>query len=182
MRYFKNNFLKRPKPITWKKVFRFWRENEANQPSWIKTYQEKGFDSWDNWRNTHAERLKCKELKWDFYEIINPLKNIPHFYGGSFRTWIKYYYNGKETCQFSELANLEKIKSNERINSLINNFPKETIIIGLALKNKIIIIEGMHRCCAVALISRSKKKFQGEIKIALAEYPEKNIPTIGKAN
>ena len=182
MNYPKNNFLKHLEIITWGKVFGFWRTNEASQPDWIRTYQEKGFNSWDDWRNTHAEQLKCKELEWHLYELTDSLKNVPSFYGGPFRTWIKYYYDRKETCRFSELANLEKIKSNKRVNSLVNNFPKETIIIGLALKNKIIIIEGMHRCCAIALINKNKKEFQSKIKIALAEYPEKNIPLIGKAN
>ena len=182
MNYSKNNFLKHSENITWEKVFGFWRKNEADHPDWIRTYQEKGFNSWDDWRNSHAERLKCKGLEWHLYELVDPLKNIPSFYGGPFKTWVKLYYNRKETCRFSELANLEKIKTNKKVASLVNNFPKETIMIGLVLKNKITIIEGMHRCCAVALIGKNKQKFQSEIKIALAEYPEKDISIIGKVD
>ena len=66
------------------------------------------------------------------------------------------------------------------INSLANNFPEKTVIIGLVVGKKVTIIEGMHRSCAIALLAKRKKKVKSVISIALAKYPENDLPVVGK--
>ena len=180
MTQIKKPFLKYLKPLDWKEVFDFWRENEAHHPNWIKVYKERGFDSWDAWRQKYIEPFKCDKGEWHFYELINPKKNILSFYGGPFETWKKLYYKEKETLRFSELAELPEIQKNKDINSLADNFPEKTIVIGLVAGKKIIIIEGMHRSCAIALLAKRKKKLKSVVLIALAKYHEEDLPAVGK--
>ena len=180
----KKSFLKYLRPLEWKEVFGFWRKNEASQPNWIKCYQERGFESWDAWREKYIKPFNCDKIEWHFYEVLNPQKSIPSFYGGPFDTWKKLYYEvvNKHACslQFSELAKLSEIQKNEHVNSLVSNFPARTIIIGLEVKNKIVIIEGMHRSCAIALFAKEKKKLKSVVLIALAKYPGDKLPVVGK--
>jgi len=176
----KKPFLKYLRPLEWREVFDFWRKNEASQPNWIEAYRERGFDSWDAWRQEYIKPFKCDQAEWHFYELIDPEKNIPSFYGGPFKTWKKLYYKEKETLKFSEIAELSKIQENEHMNSLINNFPEKTIIIGLEVGKKIVIIEGMHRSCAIALLAKRKRKLKSVVLIALAKYSRENLPVVGK--
>jgi len=176
----KKSFLKYQKPLSWKEVFDFWRKNEASQPNWIKVCRERGFDSWDAWREEYIKPFKCDQAEWHFYEVVNPEKNIPSFYGGPFKTWKKLYYKEKETLKFSEIAELSEIQKNKHVNSLADNFPEKTVIIGLEVGNKIVIIEGMHRSCAIALLAKKKKKVRSVVLIALAKYSGENLPLVGK--
>ena len=86
----------------------------------------------------------------------------------------------KKIRKFSEIIEFAEIQKNKDINSIVNNFPKETVIIGLAVKGGIVIIEGMHRCCAIALMSKNQKEIESSVFIALAEHPKNNLPVIGR--
>ncbi len=173
MGYIKKNKLRFIRAVSWKEVFGFWRENEAGQPDWINHYKEKGFKSWDEWRKICADKFRCDELNWNLYEITNAKKRILHFYGGPFSGWTKYYYKGRNTRKFSTLLKYGEIKNNAKIGRIADSFPKKTVIIGLLVDGKIVIIEGMHRCCALALMNKSKKKIDGSVVMALAEYSHK---------
>ena len=180
MNCIKRNFLEYVKPLSWEETFGFWRENEASRPNWIKAYKNRGFSSWDDWRQTYTKQLGCEKLQWHLYKLISPVKHVPSFYGGPYRTWVERFYGGKKVCKFSEIIKLAEIQKNKDINSIANNFPKETVIIGLEVKEKIVIIEGMHRCCAIALMSKNKKEIKSNIVIALAECPKNDLPVIGR--
>ena len=180
MNYLKRNFLEYIKPLSWKETFGFWRENEASRTNWIKAYKNRGFNSWDDWRQTYAKQLGCEKLRWNLYKLVDPAEHIPSFYGGPYRTWVERFYGGKRICKFSEIIKLAEIQDHKEVNSIANNFPKETVIIGLVVKKEIVIIEGMHRCCAIALMSKNKKEIKSNVFIALAEHPKNNLPVIGR--
>ena len=180
MSQIKKPFLKYLRPLDWEEVFGFWRGNEAHRPNWIEVYKERGFDSWDAWRQKYIKPFKCDEAEWHFYKLIDPEKNIPSFYGGPFETWKKLYYKEKKTLKFSEIVKLSGIQKNEDVNSLADNFPEKTVIIGLVVGKKIVIIEGMHRSCAIALLAERKKKLKSVVLIALAKYSGDNLPVVGK--
>lgn len=176
----KKNFLEYIKPLSWEETFGFWRDNEASSPNWIKVYKSRGFKSWDDWRKTYVKQLGCEKLQWHLYKLIDPAKHTPSFYGGPYRTWVERFYGGKRIRKFSEIIELTEIQDHKGINSIANNFPEETVIIGLEVKGEIVTIEGMHRCCAIALMSKNKKEIKSNIVIALAEYPKNNLPVIGR--
>ena len=145
-----------------------------------KVYKSRGFGSWDDWRQTYAKQLGCEKLQWHLCKLIDPAKHVPYFHGGPYRNWVKYFYGGKRICKFSEIIKFSKIQKHEGVNSIINDFPKETVIIGLVVKGEIVIIEGMHRCCAIALMNKDQKEIESNVFIALAEYPKNDLPVIGK--
>ncbi|EKD46302.1 MAG: hypothetical protein ACD_68C00043G0007 [uncultured bacterium] len=172
--------LKLIKSLSWQEVFNFWRENEANEEHWKKHYQERGFSTWDEWRQTNVGPFKCAEKEWGLYEIEKPLEKIPTFFGGPFQGWMKNSYGGKNEKLFVELVELPDIQSHAGVLSISNNFPIDKTITGMIIQeNKIVIIEGMHRCCAIALMARNKTPFSGTLKIALAKS-DTELPRVGE--
>jgi len=166
------------KSITWLEIFGAWREGEANQESWKKHWEERGFDSWDEWREAYAAPLEPKNLAWSLYKINDPIKDLPNFYGTPTRGWIDKAYGGKKTMLLKDLVKLLIISENEKVAAIKNNFPKETMLTGLIYKNNIILIEGQHRACALASWD-SQTPLNSEVAIALAEWNKSEIPIIG---
>ena len=68
---------------------------------------------------------------------------------------------------FYRLTQHENLENYKPLVKLIENFPEETTVIGIELDGNLYIIEGMHRCAAVALASWQLKKLKTNIKIAV---------------
>jgi hypothetical protein len=164
--------------ITWEEVVSSWRNDEAQQQRWIDHYRSRGFDSWDEWRGRHVAPLGLDKREWFLYRIIDPLKSVPRFLGGPFKAWKKEHYGEKDTLTFAELAALPKIDGNKTITAMVNDFPPPTMLIGLWQTDKIIIGEGMHRCCALALAARRSQRIEPEVTIALADFSNDKISFI----
>lgn len=56
------------------------RGYEAYQKDWEKHWVERGFNSWDEWRENYIAPIKPEKKKWKIYRIKN-LKEIKDFYG-----------------------------------------------------------------------------------------------------
>lgn len=166
------------RPITWQEIFHSWQNDEAHQQRWIAHYKSRGFNTWNEWRNRHVAPLKLDERDWFLYRINNPLKTIPHFFGGPFKAWKKEHYGKHDALSFADLATSPKIITNPVINKLVDNFPSPTMLIGLWQKNRIVIGEGMHRCCAVALAAQRGLLIKPEVNIALADFSKDEIPLL----
>lgn len=165
------------KPFAWQEIFDIWRELEAWQESWKRHWTERGFDSWDEWREAYAAPLHPETLTWELYQITDPAKDLPFFYGTPTKSWIEKAYNGETTKQLSSIVHLPIVAENDKILDIKKDFPKETMLTGLVHNGKIILIEGMHRACAIATWD-AKTPFIGKITIALAEWND-SIPAIG---
>lgn len=165
------------KAITWPEVFDKWREGEAGQKSWKKHWEERGFESWDEWRETYAAPLDPQNLEWSLYKINDPIKDLPLFYGTPTRGWVDKAYEGKTTILLKNLVVLPIITENEKVLSIKKDFPKATMLTGLIHENNIILIEGQHRACALASWD-PKTLLNSEVTIALAEWG-KEIPILG---
>lgn len=165
--------LKFVRPIEWTEIFDNWRKGEAWQEGWKKHWQERGFDSWDEWRKAYCSPFKPKTLKWYLYKITEPLKDVPNFFGVPSRSWIEKYYNGKQTKKLKDINAID----NPKVLSLKKNFPKKTMLTGLVYKDDIVLAEGMHRAVALACWDKSKS-LNSKITIALALWG-KEIPVVG---
>lgn len=165
------------RPISWEKIFSIWRELEAWQESWQKHWTERGFDSWDEWREAYARPLRPETLSWELFSVSDPLRDFPSLYGTPTDGWIKKAYNGKITKQLKELSKLPIVRDNEKILDLKKHFPAETMLTGLIHNDTIVLIEGMHRANALANWNPNTP-FTGTVTIALAEWNEP-IPAIG---
>lgn len=172
------NFIK---SITWDEVFSSWEKSEANLPHWIAHYKKRGFDSWKEWRKDSIKNLHPEQLKWELYEITDPLSAIPEFYGGPFRSWKKKYYGDKEILQFKELAKKPELQNDIRINEIIKKFPKESTLIGIRKDKNVIIVEGMHRSCALAVAKEKGITINTKLFIVLTEF-HGDMPILGQEN
>jgi hypothetical protein len=166
--------------LTWPDVFEIWRKNEAYDGShWHAHYQSHGFKTWEDWRMSYVKPFGLEDLNWQLFSVINPLTAVPLFHGGPFRSWVEKFYEGQEFPSFTDLAQNPQVQSHQGIISFMKNFPKQTILTGVILKGEIIILEGMHRCAALALANRNGIKIETEIKIALAKHNRDSIPVVG---
>ncbi|MEX1112605.1 MAG: hypothetical protein WEC84_04025 [Candidatus Andersenbacteria bacterium] len=172
--------LEHMQPLSWDEAFAIWHSNEAHNPSWQQLVRERGFDSWEEWRMTYATPLALPSRSWHLYRIHNPLQVVPTFQGGPFKTWIARYYGGISQPPFSKIVQHPQILANPSINSLFSSFPTKTTIMGLQQSEVITIIEGMHRCCALALAAQRNIHIETELYIALADATNETLPEIGQ--
>jgi len=174
--------LEKIKDLTWKDVFQVWRENEDFEGShWIELWQSRGFKSWEEWRITYAKKLGLADLNWALYRILKPMDDVPEFCGGSFRSWVERFYQGQENPSFSWLAKQPDIQAHQGIQKFITSFPENTTVSGILIKDKIVIVEGMHRCTAIALAEvLNEKIILNNMYICIAEYDQDQMPVVGK--
>ena len=90
------------------------------------------------------------------------------WHGGPFPGWKKSYYAGAQTRSFRWLVADGKIKKNRKVKAF-KKIPRTMKFFGLRYHGRIIIIDGMHRCCALALMIARKKPVRTAITLALAE-------------
>jgi hypothetical protein len=166
----------------WEEVFLTWYESEGKNPDWLNLAKERGYASWADWRiNGYARRFDCAAAKWGFYEISNPGAVISFWFGGPFRTWIEKYYGGEETETFGELSSMPDIFNHTTVKSMVENYPKESIISALRLKDgRIFVVEGMHRSCALALMAKKGINFPHKLIFALGDSVLPELPQVGK--
>lgn len=166
------------KAIEWPEIFNQWREREAEQVSWKKHWEKRGFDSWDEWREAYAAPLEPQNIRWSLYKISNPINDLPLFYGTPTRGWIDKAYGGKKTMLLKDLVQLPIITENEKVLSIKKDFPKVTMLTGLIYENNIILVEGQHRAGALAGWD-PQTPLDSEVTIALAEWNKGELPILG---
>ena len=171
--------LKFVKTLAWDDVFDLWRAGEATIPRWIEHYTKGGFSSWDDWRKNTLRDLPYEALPWKLFEVTDATRTVLQFFGGPFRVWIRAYYDGARTKAFRELATNPNVRDNAIVQQMIANFPAETNLVGLQRGNNIFIIEGTHRCCALAVMGSEGKSVPAKVLLALAPYPDE-IPLMGR--
>lgn len=165
------------KSLSWKEVFDTWRNLEAWQESWKSHWVERGFDSWDEWRTAYVAPIHPETLVWELYQITDPIKDLPLFYGTPTKAWIEKAYDGETTKRFRDIDTLPIIRDNDKVLSIKQDFPRETMLTGLVHDGRIILVEGMHRGAALTTWNPSVP-FTGSVTIALAEWNEP-IPRLG---
>ena len=172
--------------IKWHDIFTIWRVYESYQKDWQDHWEKRGFKSWDEWRNDYISPLKPKGRKWSVYRVENPSVDFPQIYGVQSRGWRKAFYDDEFTIPLSGVV--EKIEGdlsagrqkNKKVEAVKNNFPYQTMLTGIVNKDRIILIEGMHRGVALAMMSENEIK--GDVVIALAEYDKDLGVVLGKPN
>lgn len=166
----------------WEEVFLFWYQNEGQNPNWIQLAKDRGFSSWADWRiNGYARRFECADTEWGLYEIENPSEIISTWFGGPFRTWIERFYNGEITKSFADLASHAEIVSHSGVRSMVGQYPDATVITALELSDgRMMIIEGMHRACALALMAKEGHPYQGKLIFAIGKSLLSELPRVGE--
>lgn len=168
-------------PIEWEEIFSVWKQGEVGQESWQRHWKERGFASWEDWRRNYVAPLFPEKLQWYLFQVSEFSEDFLSLNGVPSRSWIEKCYNGEKIKRLEDIIVHSIVKNNEKIEDIINNFPKETMLTGIVKDGKIILIEGMHRACALAVMLKNKEKINSNLKIALAEFSGE-IPVLGKGD
>ena len=156
-------------------VFEIWRQNEEHLEHWKEIYEKQGFESWEKWRLNHFANFEGAALAW--YQVAVEPHKILHFRGGPFRGWKDQYYEGAIMPRFISIGGNPKIAEQPYIRYLSENFPEETTITGLLTDNgtMVYVIEGMHRCAAIALANQEGREIKSNIHLVLADYSSRRL-------
>lgn len=163
--------------ITWNMIFRRWEEAESHQETWKKHWEGRGFESWREWREDYISPFKPASLKWFLFQITDPVKDSLSMFGVPSKTWSKLAYAGETTKRLQEIKNLPIVVENPKVIAIRENFPQKTLLTAVVNGGRIVLVEGMHRSCALATWPTEKDCFE-EVFLALAVW-KKEIPTIG---
>jgi len=162
------------KKVKWEEVFDIWRKGEENLTHWKKLLTQ--FDvTWFEWRSFFVEKLHCDNKEWAIYDIQNPLEVISQFRGGPFSSWKKKFYGRKNFPSFEEIVKNRNMQNYLPVKRLAANFPDETTLIGYIVDGEVYILEGMHRCAALAMLFTKKMMITGKVFIALAKAKKSDI-------
>ncbi len=157
-------------PTTWSAVYRQWKREEGSRADWNRHLRGRGFSSWPKWRSAVLiTPFHLKQKKWKKYRVTDP-RVVADWHGGPFPGWKKNYYHRAMTRSFRWLVAEGKIKKNWKVVK-IKNIPKKIFLFGLVYRGHIIILDGMHRCGAIAVHLAQKKSIRTNITIALADTP-----------
>ncbi len=144
--------------LTFDQVFHFWMEEELkphkNRNVLEFVQKQKGFSSITEWRLNTALKLGLDKFKWNLISIKDPNKILPNVIVGPFKGWSMFFDNELKTS-FKELVKIPGaqawLKTHDRINPIMKNFPKSSTIILLQKPSgDFIHIEGGHRICAIS--------------------------------
>lgn len=169
--------------LTWDEVFEFWRANEEANPAWKEHYQKKGFTSWEDWRRTFAEPWHCETRPWELYRVVNPLDVALDWRGGPFRTWRKFYYQDQDFATFKDIVtgpNIQTHPGYAKMLRMYDDFPGTTTMSAFLTDQGIVIAEGMHRACALALAALNHKPITTEIYLTVADARRETLAPVGQ--
>lgn len=166
--------------LSWEEVFEFWRNDEGNNPDWLAHAKERGFDSWEEWRGSYVAPFKLDARMWALYRVSDSMRSVPTFHGGPFRAWVEQIYGDAGISPtFDVIAERLSGQKNSRVLSLVEDFPKRTTIIGVLTENGVVVIEGTHRCAALALAAKEGKTIETDMTIALGSGLPGDLAIIG---
>ncbi len=163
------------KDIMWEEIFKRWKDEEINS-GWDVLYKERGFDSWDDWRKSFVDQTDFENQNWKLYKINEPYEFLSQSYVGPFKGW-KIFYEKRESSRFKDIVkNLEKSPHTlNKVNEILNNFPKESFLFGIRSENRIMLFEGSHRACAVTLAWIQKITLTSNMEVAICDVSEKTF-------
>lgn len=170
------------KSLAPQEVFETWRNIEESVEHWTGVWQSKGFKSWEDWRRaTHAPLFE-KQLNWNLYKINEPLKSVPQWQAGMFHVWNKCFYNSfnEQPPLLKDLLTHPGVHNHWYIREIANNFPASTTLTALNMPNgDIVLVEGMHRACAIAMLAHDNKSLKTEVFVMIADWPDGKPPHLG---
>ena len=147
--------------LSWDEVFDGWRKQE--EELWRPVYEGFGWDSWAAWRKMMIADLNLEKRTWTEEILEDPHSAIPSYAIGGWNGWKKYRPAGKDSASFADIATPPQlgeqsydgaeridIRTNEKIQPLIGRVSDATII-ALRCDKVIAVLDGTHRCAAIAI-------------------------------
>lgn len=160
--------LVRVRSVTWAAVYRHWAKEELSRNDWRKHYKSLGYPTWRAWREAVVIRpFGLDQRRWKVYRVTNP-KTVLEWHGGPFPRWIREYYRGAQTRSFRWLVEAGGVARKAKVKQ-IKKLPATMTIFGLRYRGKVYVIDGMHRCAAMAIRAVGNRPVKTKIIIALAD-------------
>ncbi len=97
------------------------------------------------------KEFDLKNFEWELYEVMNPSASVPEFLCWPFKGWKKYF---GQSSNFGSFAS--QLSDNEKVKEIRENFRDGTTLIGIREDEKIVIVEGCHRCSAISLGAKGR--------------------------
>ena len=164
-------------PIAWARVFAAWRRGEAWQESWQAHWRERGFDSWDAWRSNYIAPLAPEMRDWRLYRLTD-LAAVADFYGAPTKGWIQHHYNGALTRPLREIA--PALETHEKVRAIMEDFPPATLLTAVRDEaGRIILVDGMHRACALTLLAERNDLPSAVVAVAIAAVRAAELAPLG---
>lgn len=167
--------------LGWPDVMDIWRSAEAGLAHWEALFSARGFSSWDEWRETYLQPLGLAARCWDLWQIDDPTKTVPDFICPPVRSLVHTLYQGNPRPTFAELVTYLGASEHQSTPAIMRAFPATTTVIGVLNDDGLVIVDGLHRCSAVALKARGSSCIEADLKIALARYEAGRLPFFGGA-
>jgi len=168
------------KDLAWSEVFEIWRADEEGSAAWEAHWRERGFDSWEEWRERYVGPLKLRERGWKLYRVIEPAKTVPLWRGGPFKSWVEKFYDGEAAPAFEELMKKPELREHDGLRRMAKDFPKETTVSAVMTDDGIVVVEGMHRCCAVTLGAAEGRDVAKSFYLALGDHLPGELEVVGR--
>jgi Raf kinase inhibitor-like YbhB/YbcL family protein len=165
--------LEKISSISWEEIWQRWRVDE--EEIWRDHYQERGHDNWDSWRGEAVKKHHPDTWSWTLYKANEFLKDVPNMFVGTFPGW-RSFFSDREHSRFKDIAVYSGFlggQTHEKTESILNDFPKETRLVGVRYGDEIMIVEGTHRSTAIAVAVSEGRKINAEVTIALTELTDK---------
>lgn len=159
---------------TWNNVFQAWKDREGTREEWQQVAKEKGWESWEEWRDAWVRNFDAQDRRWFHYSIFDPISTVPQFRVGPTQSWQE-NFPAEERNQHTFATLIENVsyEQNDKVRGIIANFPKSTEFIGIYMPDKSIVnIEGHHRSTALAIMAKQglSIKFKKLPTIALTVF------------
>lgn len=169
------------RPLSLSETFGFWHDSEGSSQHWLDVARSRGFETWEEWRRTYFAPFRMEERTWNLFRVVNPLLTVPLFRGGPFQGWIEQTYGDTGmTPEFRVIAKRLTAAQDAYVAKLKASFPRTTTIIGVLTDNGVVMVEGMHRCCALGQASAEGLRIDTDLHIALGDYLPGGVPLIPK--
>lgn len=155
------------RPTTWPAVYQEWYRQEGRQSDWGRYLRQLGYSSWREWReDVIVKPFRLTKRTWMLYRVTDP-RMVLDWYGGPFPSWQKAHYRRAQTRSFAWLVKNGRILQRQKIKKF-NTIPKSMKLFGFRYRNRIVVLDGMHRCCALAIRVARGQAVKTKIIIALA--------------
>lgn len=157
---------------TWEEVWQRWAADESNDQGWQQVARDKGWDTWEEWRLAWVANFQAATRKWLLYTIEQPLDTVSNLLIGPAQGWQnRFPEDQRNIYTFADLVERDCFSQHQKIQSILDNFPERTQLIGLVKPNgEIVCIEGHHRAMALAIAQKQNREmvFRAFPTIALA--------------
>lgn len=153
---------------TWQQVLGTWAQQELTNDVWQAECARRGM-TWFEWRKSTIDFFQLERRRWVVLQVRRPMVVVPRLRGGEHPDWERLYYDGQRCPTFSWLAANSTVESNPMVQRALASFPPRSTIIAVERGGSAVVVDGMHRCSALAFAARNGAAVAANLTLAIGE-------------